>query len=143
MFGAGGLQASRGCSAWRSADLRGGGHTRTRMLRSKSPVTTLTCPYCKSHFEWFSAIVHCRKCRTAYHDICWYQQTTCATYGCNGFETIEERKDRRHELLVTAGLTIAGVAAVIFIPLCIAFGLYILPVTAVILVYKYVAKMIG
>ena len=78
--------------------------------------TQLSCTYCKERFHLYSSTVHCEKCRAVYHDTCWRLQTqfglfptrSCATFGCDARETIEnvERYRRAERLAPFATLGI-------------------------------------
>lgn len=110
------------------------------MSAKRAKLTTLTCPYCRAKFEIISGVVHCKKCSTAYHDICWYQQTVCGTYGCGGTETQEEKKEGRHELLVTAGYTLAGSILFFAVAYLIAMEYYVFPLMALVFIIRYLMK---
>jgi hypothetical protein len=70
----------------------------TPTQRNRQGIESLICPYCKDHFQFFSSIVRCKECRTSYHDICWYTNKVCSTFGCNCTETVEYRAERRNDL---------------------------------------------
>jgi hypothetical protein len=47
-------------------------------------LSSIHCPFCRSHTENLSKLIVCSDCKTFYHRECWLQNKGCSVFGCAG-----------------------------------------------------------